>query len=471
MKVIVSNGDFLFYAKCSKIYHQGLWARRLIFASDEGFKQLTEVIMDKNKRAPFPPMGWNSWDCYGAAVNEEQLMGNAEYMAKNLKQYGYEYVVCDIQWYEPTAESMAYHKFAELEMDEYSRLIPAANRFPSAADGTGFKSIADRIHGMGLKFGIHIMRGIPRQAVHRNTPIKGGKYTARDIAQEYSVCSWNTDMYGVNPDHPGAQIYYDSIFELYASWGVDFVKCDDICVTEGRPDNFYSGKGEIECIKKAIDHSGRDIVLSLSPGPAILERAEHLSENANMWRMTGDFWDNWNALDAMFKKCKDWAPYVKEGCWPDCDMLPLGRISIHNGERRTNFTKDEQITLMSLWCIFRSPLMMGGEMRDNDDFTLSILTNPEVLALEKETFGAREVMNAGGVTVWKTGDDKGNIYLGIFNRDCFKKNVSLSLPMIGITNAKEYRTRDLWKREEGETVKGEISREVNAHGAVLIRLS
>ncbi len=471
MKVIVSNGDFLFFAKCSKIYHQGLWARRLIFASDEGFKQLTEVIMDKNKRAPFPPMGWNSWDCYGAAVNEEQLMGNAEYMAKNLKQYGYEYVVCDIQWYEPTAESMAYHKFAELETDEYSRLIPAANRFPSAADGTGFKSIADRIHGMGLKFGIHIMRGIPRQAVHRNTPIKGGKYTARDIAQEYSVCSWNTDMYGVNPDHPGAQIYYDSIFELYASWGVDFVKCDDICVTEGRPDNFYSGKGEIECIKKAIDHSGRDIVLSLSPGPAILERAEHLSENANMWRMTGDFWDNWNALDAMFKKCKDWAPYVKEGCWPDCDMLPLGRISIHNGERRTNFTKDEQITLMSLWCIFRSPLMMGGEMRDNDDFTLSILTNPEVLALEKETFGAREVMNAGGVTVWKTGDDKGNIYLGIFNRDCFKKNVSLSLPMIGITNAKEYRTRDLWKREEGETVKGEISREVNAHGAVLIRLS
>ncbi len=427
--------------------------------------------MDKNKRAPFPPMGWNSWDCYGAAVNEEQLLGNAEYMSRHLKAFGYEYVVCDIQWYEPTAESMAYHKFAELDTDEFSRLIPAATRFPSTANGAGFKPIADKIHDMGLKFGIHIMRGIPRQAVHRNTPIKNSKYTARDIAAPYSICSWNTDMYGVDASHPGAQDYYDSIFELYASWGVDFVKCDDICVTEGRPDDLYSGKGEIECIKKAIDKCGRDIVLSLSPGPASLERAEHLSENANMWRMTGDFWDNWNALDAMFARCRDWAPYVKEGCWPDCDMLPLGRISIHNGERRTNFTQDEQITLMSLWCIFRSPLMMGGEMRDNDAFTLSLLTNPEVLELEKKTFGAKEVMNSGGITVWKTGDAEGSIYLGIFNRDCFKKDAIVSLPLLGISNASEFKVRDLWKREDAGTVKGEINCEINAHGAILYKLT
>ncbi len=427
--------------------------------------------MDKNKWAVYPPMGWNSWDCYGAAVDEEKLLGNAEYMAKNLKQSGYEYVVCDIQWYEPTAESMAYHKFAELDMDEYSRLIPAVKRFPSAANGAGFKPIADRIHEMGLKFGIHIMRGIARQAVHRNTPIKGGKYTARDIAQPYSICSWNTDMYGVDPSHPGAQIYYDSIFELYASWGVDFVKCDDICVTEGRPDDFYSGKGEIECIRKAIDNCGRDIVLSLSPGPAILEQADHLSANANMWRMTGDFWDNWNALDAMFDRCKKWAPFVKEGCWPDCDMLPLGHISIYNGDRYTNFTKDEQITLMSLWCIFRSPLMMGGEMRDNDEFTLKLLTAPEVLELEKKTFGAKEVMNSGGITVWKTGDKEGNIYLGIFNRDSFKKQANLSLPLLGITNAREFKTRDLWAREDCGNVKGELACDINAHGARLFKLS
>ena len=113
-----------------------------------------------------PPMGWNSWDCYGAAVSEEQLLINAEYMRDNLKEYGYEYVVCDIQWYEPKAKSHEYNKFTELCMDEYSRLIPAENRFPSSKGGKGFKPIAYKIHAMGLKFGIHIMRGIPRQAVH-----------------------------------------------------------------------------------------------------------------------------------------------------------------------------------------------------------------------------------------------------------------------------------------------------------------
>ncbi len=427
--------------------------------------------MDKNKRAIYPPMGWNSWDCYGAAVNEEQLMGNAEYMAKNLKSFGYEYVVCDIQWSEPTASSTSYHKFADLCMDEYSRVIPAVNRFPSAANGVGFKNIADRIHAMGLKFGIHIMRGIPRLAVHKNMKIKNSEYTARDIALSYSVCSWNTDMYGVDSNHPGAQKYYDSIFELYAGWGVDFVKCDDICVTEGRPDNFYSARGEIECIKKAIDNSGRDMVLSLSPGPAMLEHAEHLLTNANMWRMTGDFWDNWDALDHMFKRCKDWAPYVDTGCWPDCDMLPLGHIALNDSPRYTNFTHNEQITLMTLWCIFRSPLMMGGEMRDNDAFTLSILTNPEVLALEKETHGAREVLNEDGITAWKTGDDNGNAYVAIFNRDSFKKQAEISFQRLHLDTAREYKVRDLWKREDLENMKFQIECELPPHGAILYKFS
>ena len=138
-------------------------------------------MLKKDTFAPRPPMGWNSWDCYGAAVNEEQLLGNAEYIRDNLKDYGWEYVVCDIQWYEPKATSNFYNNFTELCMDEYSRLIPAVNRFPSTANGVGFKAIADKIHAMGLKFGIHIMRGIPRQAVHQNTPIKVGNVWVGDM--------------------------------------------------------------------------------------------------------------------------------------------------------------------------------------------------------------------------------------------------------------------------------------------------
>ena len=123
--------------------------------------------MEKDNVALTPPMGWNSWDCYGPAVNEEQLLGNAQYMADHLKEYGWEYVCCDIQWSEPTAGKVSpyYVPFAWLTLDEYGRQLPAVERFPSAAGGKGFGPIAEKIHNMGLKFGIHIMRGVPRLAV------------------------------------------------------------------------------------------------------------------------------------------------------------------------------------------------------------------------------------------------------------------------------------------------------------------
>lgn len=429
--------------------------------------------MNKNSFAPTPPMGWNSWDCYGASVNEEQLLGNADYMAKHLKKCGWEYVVCDIQWYEPEATSTMYNNFYPLCMDEYSRLIPAEKRFPSAKGGAGFKPIADYIHNLGLKFGIHIMRGIPRQAVHAATPIKGTNKTARDIAHSFSVCSWNTDMYGVNPNAEGAQEYYDSLFELYASWGVDYVKVDDICITEFKPHDLYSAKGEIEMIRKAIDRCGRPMVLSLSPGPALLEQAEHLSKYANMWRITGDFWDNWPQLYNMFEKCHQWSPYVKEGCWPDCDMLPIGRIEINNKKdggtgRNTCFTKDEQITMMTLWSIFRSPLMLGTELRLIDDWTLSLITNEEVIRVLKHSYGARQIMRTDDTVVWKSYDEDGSIYVAFFNISFSKTYPSVSFKQLELNG--EYEVRDLWAHKDLGTVTERLGTELNPHGAVLLKL-
>lgn len=327
-------------------------------------------MINKNTFAPTAPMGWNSWDCYGAAVTEEVLLKNTDYMAEHLKKYGWEYIVCDIQWYEPTADSSHYHQFADLCMDEYGRVIPAPNRFPSASDGKGFGPIAEYIHNKGLKFGIHIMRGIPRQAVTQNVKIKGTEYTARQVAHPASICCWNSDMYGLDCTKPGAQEYYDSLLELYASWGVDFIKVDDICVKYGRTNDESTlayGGDEIEMLRRAIDKCGRPIVLSLSPGPAMLDKAEHLRKNANMWRITNDLWDSWDNIMEMFSRCNEWSPYVSEGCYPDCDMLPLGHISIigceHGvGDRMCRLSQDEQKTMMSLWCIFRSPLMLGAEM-------------------------------------------------------------------------------------------------------------
>lgn len=430
--------------------------------------------MDKNKIATTPPMGWNSWDCFGASVTEKELLENADYMAKNLKEYGWEYIVCDIQWYEPTADSTEYHDFVPLTMDEYGRLLPSKERFPSASNGQGFRYIADYIHRLGLKFGIHIMRGVPRQAVHAATPIKNSTATARQIAKRYSVCSWNTDMYGINPNAYGAQAYYDSLFELYAQWGVDFVKVDDICNTFFKKDNPYSAKGEIELIRTAIDRCGRDIVLSLSPGPAVLSEVNHLSKHANMWRMTGDFWDDWSDLVSMFEYCNKWSPFVKEGCWPDCDMIPLGHISIRGDahglkDRYTRFTRNEQITLITLWCMFRSPLMFGGHLPDNDQFTNSLLQNKDLLLLLSHSYGAHQVVRNNDSIIWKSFGDDDSVYVAFFNTFSVGIHIEATFELLSLEG--EYDSFNLWSKEIKQLTGDALDAYVPSHGVVINKLT
>ena len=368
-----------------------------------------------NLKMTTPPKGWNSWDVYGASVTESEVKENAAYMAENLLSHGWEYVVVDIQWYEPTADSSHYHAFAELKMDEYGRLLPAENRFPSAVNGVGFKNLSDYVHSLGLKFGIHIMRGIPRQAVHLNVPIAGTNLRARDIAHANSICPWNTDMYGIDMGKEGAQAYYDSIFKLYAEWGVDFIKVDDIADSK-----LYSTHlEEIKAIRKAIDKTGRDMVLSLSPGPAPLKYGTFFQEYANMWRLTDDFWDNWEQLKDMFTRCAQWSPFVGPGSWPDCDMLPLGHIGIRSvdgggADRLTRFTKAEQRTMMTLWSIFRSPLMLGFELTDLDDWTLHLLREPTLKIMHQEGRNARQIHNEDDWVVWQT-EANATVYYVIFN--------------------------------------------------------
>lgn len=361
-----------------------------------------------------PPMGWNSYDYYDTTVNEEQVKANADFMARHLRDSGWEYVVVDIAWYSKEAgqqrEKYQYVPFAKLEMDEYSRLLPDEDRFPSAKGGKGFGPLAEYVHGLGLKFGIHIMRGIPRRAAYMRTKIKGTEFTANQIADPNSICYWNPDMYGVNPREKGAQEYYDSLLELYASWGVDFIKCDDICRMDAK-----SSKEEIEMLHKAIEKCGRDVVLSLSPGPAIVEEHDFYRENANMWRITDDFWDHWESLRDMFDRCRSWQEYVTEGGYPDCDMLPLGTLGKGFGhERETNFTLDEQKTMMSLWTIFRSPLMLGAELTKLDNETVALLTNKALYEMYREARGAREAFRDEKVIIWEAASGTKK-YKAVFN--------------------------------------------------------
>lgn len=412
-----------------------------------------------------PPMGWNSWDCYGAAVCEDTVRANADYMAKNLKKYGWEYVVVDIQWSEPTAENHEYHSFAPLNMDEYGRLIPAENRFPSSALGKGFAPLGEYIHSLGLKFGIHIMRGIPRQAVAQNTKIKGSDKHARDIAKTNSICAWNTDMYGVDPEKEGAKEYYDSLFELYASWGVDFIKVDDICR------ELPHEESELIMLSNSLHSCSRDMVLSLSPGPALLEKAELYKQYANMWRITDDFWDKWELLYAMFERAEKWCTHAGAGHFPDADMLPVGAIlQDYDKANRTKFTHDEQITMLTLWCIMRSPLMIGGDLRYNDEFTEKLLTNRNIIEMLHQSRDAHELYKRteNGIEriVWKAHRRDGGLYVAVFNTSESAAEITVSAREIEVDEYDNYvfSIRELWSDEVYDNVK-EIKTKVPSHGA------
>jgi hypothetical protein len=363
--------------------------------------------------APTPPMGWNSWDCFGPTVTEAEVKANADYMASRLKSSGWDYVVVDIRWYVGNDKAHGYNETdPAYTIDSFGRFLPAVNRFPSAAGGKGFKPLADYLHKKGLKFGIHIMRGVPVVAVKRNLPVKGTKLTAGDIYSTADQCRWLHDMYTILPDKAGAQEYYNSIFELYASWGLDFVKVDDL----SSPIYFT---GEVEMIRKAIERTGRKILLSTSPGETPIDRANHVQQHANMWRTVGDFWDSWRQLKEHFEVFERWNKWRAPGAYPDGDMLPMGKIGIRaerGDPRMTNFTRDEQYTLMTLWTIFKSPLMFGGNFPDNDAFTDSLITNKNVLYVLNKSINNKPLFRNEKQAAWVADDPaNGAKFLAVFN--------------------------------------------------------
>lgn len=420
-------------------------AALLVASCGQNNKRPTFAPGEFKQWAQTPPMGWNSWDCYGPTVEEHEVKANADYMAKNLKQYGWEYIVVDIRWFVENDKAGGYNQTdPRYVIDEFGRYQPAVNRFPSSADGTGFKALADYIHDKGLKFGIHIMRGIPTVAVEKRLPIKGAKgVTADQIYSPEDQCPWLRDNFTIVAGKRGAQEYYNSIFDMYAEWGVDFVKIDDI----SRPYH----KAEIEMVRKAIDQCGRPIVLSLSPGATPLEEAEHVREHANMWRMVDDVWDVWRDVTHLLDVAQGWYPYIAPGTWPDCDMIPLGRISIRGergGDRMTRLTPDEQYSLMTLFTIFRSPLMFGGDMPSNDEFTQMILTNEKVLKMHREGSKVRQIFRQNGkVAITSTNSVTGEVYLALFNiSDDTTQEIAVDIRKIGLDG--QFIVTDMWADRE-----------------------
>ena len=399
--------------------------------------------------APTPPMGWNSWDSYGQTVNEAQIRANADWMAKHLKKFGWQYVVVDEGWYLKNPASAKPNSFF-FAMTNDGRYVPDSLRFRSdeALNGAGFKPLADYIHSLGLKFGIHIIRGIPREAVAKNLPIAASSFHAAEAADKADVCPWNSYNYGVR-DNAAGQAYYDSIARLYADWGVDFVKVDCIADHPYKPD-------EIRMLRAALDKTGRPIVLSLSPGPTARDKGDYIAKHAEMWRISNDVWDHWGpweghtwsqGLLAQFGTAAQWADFYVPGHWPDADMLPLGHLGPNAGEgevRDTKFTRDEQITLMSLWSMFRSPLVMGGDLPSMDEWTTSLLTNPDVIALDQHSRDNHPVVNNEKAIVWTARPESGDgYYVAVFNVSEAEQAVHYEWKDLGLANG-DYRLHDLW---------------------------
>lgn len=425
--------------------------------------------------APTPPMGWNSWDSYGLTVNEAQFKANAAVLA-GLRQYGWQYAVIDEGWYlaNPAGRTVPERKYL---WNRNGLLMPVPDRFPSAADGAGFKPIADWVHQHGLKFGLHILRGIPRQVVEANLPIAGTSYTAAEAADTSSPCPWDQGNWGIKENAAG-QAYYDSMFKLFAEWEVDFVKVDCISDHPYRPT-------EIRQIAEAIKKTGRPIVLSLSPGPTSLDHAAEVAKYSQMWRITNDHWDVWApqhrpgagefpfGLKGEFERLAEWEQYAGPGHWPDPDMLPWGWLGPSPGlgpARQSRETHDEQRTEFTLWSMARAPLILGTNLTRLDPFTRSLITNRTVLAIDQHSRQSRQLDIPSGpeqLRVWRADTDRKSdgIFFAFFNLGDTPLDVHLSWDQLGLAPGK-HTARDIWTGR-GQTGSGGIRVALPAHGSVI----
>jgi alpha-galactosidase len=397
-----------------------------------------------------PPMGWNTWDSWGLTIDESHFRDSVTWLHNNLQRFSWQYVVVDEGWFAEHPENPVGHM--DYTMSDDGRYMPAINRFPSAAGSKGFRPLADWVHSQGLKFGIHIIRGIPRDAVNRGLRIAGSHFTAADAADTSDTCEWNSDNYGLK-NNKAAQAYYNSVADLYAKWGVDYLKVD--CIS--RPWK----ADEIHMMQYALHQTGRPIVLSLSPGPTPIEAAQDAVHSAQLWRISDDMWDLWSKpLDApqfpqaeknQFALLAKWQPWAAPGHWPDADMLPIGYLGPTPGwgqPRQSRLTRDEVRTMMTLWSITRSPLFIGTNLLKMDSFTESVLTNPELIAVDQYAENSHPVIQKEDTVLWMaSAPEHGGDYVAIFNLSDAPQSLSYSWQDLGLQFG-HHAVRDLWQREE-----------------------
>ncbi len=365
--------------------------------------------------APKPPLGFNSFDSYRSDLTADMAYALMDVMAEKYLPFGYEYFVMDAGWY--TTMNPAKHK--GLGLESFGMCVVNPERFPN-----GIKVLINHAHKKGLKFGVWMMRGISKEAVKQNLPIPGTKYFSRDIADTNSICVWSGMNYGVDMTKPGAQQYYNTIIDTLASWGIDFIKVDDI----------VPNPQEIIAIANAIENSKHTMIYSLSPGD--VHHSAHLQyyKRANMLRITRDIWDNPLSIEKGFFAWEKFQSISGPGFWPDLDMIPFGRLDVINEDaRKSNFNEDQMKTFITQRAMAASPLIIGGDLLTMDDFSKLLLTNREMLACNQNGVMGVNVYRAGNVDVWLTPhrNDPRMGWIGIFNRTTSDRKVTLTKQDLG----------------------------------------
>jgi alpha-galactosidase len=378
-----------------------------------------------------PIMGWSSWSFYRGPGTQASILAQAQVMKTKLHSHGYTYINLDAGWSD--------------HVDRYGRDVWDSSLFPA-----GIPALASKLHGMGLKFGLYLNPGIRQDVVSANLPIRGTKYHAKDIADTKHIgnttgcCYWRIDF-----SKPGSHEYVQSIVDLFASWGVDYVKMD--FVGPGGGNAPADNRTEMQAWHQAIVKDGRKIVLELSNSLSFADASTWRSY-ANGWRIDGDIecytcepqgssypLTSWTKLRRRFADLPKWTPYAGRGGWNDLDSLELG-----NGNN-DGLTLDQRRSAMTLWSIGCAPLVLGADLTHLNQTDLSLITNDEVIAVNQAGISGSLIAGTptGSTQVWSAKEPDGTHVVALFNLGTTgTRTVSVTWQQLGLT--RPAKVRDLW---------------------------
>lgn len=390
-----------------------------------------------------PPMGWNSWNCWGASVSQEKVMSSARALVdKGLRDHGWSYINIDDGWQGKRG-------------GEFTAIQPNA-KFPD------IKALADNLHQMGLKFGIY------------STPWKvsygghAGSYADNaDGTYEWIKSGRHDENFKIRRDGdnsggplagPGSYSFVKNDVAQWVAWGVDYIKYDWSPIDLPR----------VKELHDALQGADRDIVYSLSNSTPY-QFAEEISRDSNAWRTTGDIVDFWGSASAIGFNQDKWAAYTRPGHWSDPDMLVVGQVG-WGSPHPSNLSPDEQYTHMSLWSLLAAPLLIGCDLAAMDDFTLSLLTNDEVIEVNQDALGKQGVCvtQRGDLRVYAKPLEDGSVAVGLFNLGQQTAEVTAEWGEVKLQGRQ--RVRNLWTQKDIGEFNDKFSASVPSHGVVFVRM-